>query len=82
MTTEALEALQRERPPRSALVDIQTVTIDTSLPAAQRMQDYLAQIKNPYHFLHGDSEVRIRFAPEGPDLRSRLEAYFISCKQG
>ena len=76
-----LDALQANCPAREALVDIQDVHIDTTLPIAERVQDYIAKIKNPYHFLHGGSAVHIAFAPDGADLKSRLRSYFISCKQ-
>ena len=32
------------------LVDIRTVSVDTSLPPEQRMMNYLEQVKNPYLF--------------------------------
>ena len=77
-----LETMQASRPAREALIDIQDVQIDTALPIAERAQDYIAKIKNPYYFLHGDSAVNISFAPNGADLKGRLRSYFISCKQG
>ena len=78
---DALQAAAEETPDRSQLVDISTVHIDQSLPAAQRMESYLAQIKNPYCFLCGDSVVRVRFREEGGDLKQRLKNFFISTKQ-
>jgi len=63
------------------LVDIRTVNLDPSLPAAQRVEQYLAQIKNPYHFLCGDSVVRVSFHEDGGELKDRLRNFFISCKQ-
>ena len=81
ISIEDLKALQRAQPAREELVDIQSVRIDTALPPAERVQDYIAKIKNPYHFLHGDSAVHITFAPDGPDLKTRLKSYFIACKQ-
>ena len=67
---------------RASLVDIHTIRIDKDLPAAQRAEQYLEQIKNPYCFLCGESVVRVRFDPDGGDLRNRLKNYFISCKKG
>jgi hypothetical protein len=66
---------------RSELVDIHTIIIDKKLPAAQRMEQYLAQIKNPYCFLCGDSVVRLKFHEDGGELKDRLRNFFISCKQ-
>lgn len=66
---------------RSQLVDIQTIKLDKNLPAAQRAEQYLSQIKNPHCFLCGDSVVRLKFHEEGGELKDRLRNFFISCKQ-
>ena len=66
---------------RASLADIRTVRLDKALPAAQRAEQYLEQIKNPYCFLCGESVVRLRFADDGEDLRTRLKSYFVSCKK-
>ena len=65
---------------RSTLVDIRNIHIDSSLPAAKKMQSYLEQIVNPYCFLCGDTPVRIRFASEGKTLKQSLCDYFLSLK--
>ena len=49
---------------RSTLVDIRNIHIDSSLPAAKKMQNYFEQIVNPYCFLCGDTPVKIRFVAE------------------
>ena len=65
---------------RSALVDIRNIHIDSSLPAAKKMQSYLEQIVDPYCFLCGDTPVKIRFVAEGKTLKRSLCDYFISLK--
>jgi hypothetical protein len=60
ISIETLETLQQTQSAREELVDIQSVRIDTTLPIVERLQDYLAQIKNPYHLLHGDAIVFVR----------------------
>lgn len=75
LTTQDLERMSQieiEKVGRDSLVDIKTVKVDTSLPASERMENYLIQIHNPYCFLCGDTKVRVRFEQNGPDLRSRL----------
>lgn len=67
---------------REKLVDIQTIKIDPLQSAAQRMESYLKQIKNPYCFLCGDTAVRVRFEQNGTDLTYRLKNYYISMKKG
>jgi hypothetical protein len=66
---------------RTNLVDIRTVKIDASLPAALRTERYLEQIRNPYCFLCGEAVVRIRFEPNGEDLKNRLKNYLKSLKK-
>lgn len=66
---------------KDGLVDINDVKIDQSLPAAERMENYLSQIKNPYHFLCDGSTVHLRFEEGGTDLKSRLASYFQSLKK-
>lgn len=65
---------------RSTLVDIHNIHIDSSLPAAKKMQSYLEQIVNPYCFLCGDTSVRIRFVAEDRTLKQSLRNYFLSLK--
>jgi len=84
MTLEELDALCAAADgeiDRANLVDINTVKIDQSLPAAQRAEQYLEQIRNPYCFLCGDIVVRLRFNEGGKDLKTHLKNYFISCKK-
>ena len=63
------------------LVDIRTVSVDTSLPPEQRMMDYLEKIKNPYCFRCGDAVVSIHFADKGNSLDSLLKNYFMGLKR-
>jgi len=82
MTLAALDAMRDATDiDRSQLVDIHTIKLDKNLSAVQRAEQYLEQIKNPYCFLCGESVVRIRFNPEGNDLRTHLKNYFVSCKK-
>ncbi|WP_425533940.1 DUF6870 family protein [Terrisporobacter petrolearius] len=66
---------------QSSLVGITTVNIDTSLPATERMQDYLEQIKNPYCFLCNGVPVKICFHDEAGTLERRLKNCFVSLKK-
>jgi len=62
----------------AALVDIQDVTVNTSLPKEARLLDYLEQIKNPYCFKHGKTVVKVSFADTEASLEDRLERYLLS----
>lgn len=83
LTTQQLEAMKQlelEGIDKSKLVDIKDVKIDTTLPIEQRMENYLAQIKNPYCFRYGDAAVHVRFEPGGAELRQKLKSFFIGSK--
>ena len=69
------------------LVDIRTVSVDTSLPPEQRMMNYLEQVKNPYLFRCGDAVVSVRFSAGGTvqvtgTLDGLLKNYFSGLKKG
>ncbi len=59
----------------SALKDIRDVKINTSLPAKERIQDYIRQIGNPYCYRYGKFVVKLRYTDEGATLNDRLESY-------
>ena len=65
---------------KDELVDIETVHIDPDLPPAERLLNYLEQIKNPYCFLCGDTPVKIRFVSEEKSLKQSLYNYFVNLK--
>ena len=82
MTLAALDAMRSAtETDRTQLADIHTIKIDKNLSAAQRAEQYLEQIRNPYCFRCGESVVRVRFNDDGGDLKSHLKNYFVSCKK-
>ena len=62
----------------ATLRDIRDVKINTDLPKAQRIQDYIRQIGNPYCYRHGKYVVKISFADTDVTLEERLQAYIRS----
>lgn len=60
---------------RTALVDITTVKVDTSLPREQMIADYLRQIKNPYLFLCGGVVVEIAYADTKETIEDKTEQF-------
>lgn len=46
---------------REELIDLKDVTIKTNLPVAERIRDYVEQIKNPYCYLCNGVVVKISF---------------------
>lgn len=63
------------------LVDIQSIRVDTSKPPDERIKAYLQRVKNPYHFLYGNTAVHIRFASGGSPLSQILKDYLIQFKE-
>ena len=55
------------------LVDIREVHIDENLNDADKIQDYIEKIKNPYVYKYGDYIVKLEFENEGPTLDELLE---------
>lgn len=60
------------------LADIRDVVIDPALPAEERMESYLRQIGNPYHYKCGDMTVRVAFAQTEATLEDRIRQYLLS----
>ena len=56
------------------LVDIESVKIQTSLPDAERIMDFIKQIKNPYCYLYHGMIVKISFSG-----KRRLEDCLKDC---
>lgn len=60
---------------RNSLIDISTVEIDRSLPPAERLADYIKQIKNPYCFLCNGIVVHIAYADTELTIEDKLEQF-------
>jgi lysozyme family protein len=60
---------------RESLVDIQDISIDTTLPKEERMRDFIRQVKNPYLYRYGKYVVKIAFSETDITLEQRLADY-------
>lgn len=76
-----LQRMSQTNKSKNELVQINNVRIDQSLPVPERIENYLSQIKNPYHFLHNGLTVHLSFDEDGTDLKSRIASYFQSIKK-
>lgn len=65
---------------RARLADIREIKVDEELPADEKIAQFIDEVKNPYCFLAGDVPVRIRFKPQGRDLKNILSDYFVGLK--
>ena len=61
----------------TALVDIQDVSVDPSLPREKRIAEFVRQIKNPYCFKCGKFTVRAQFASNGVSLEDCLKQILL-----
>ena len=55
------------------LVDIRDVYVAKDLPKQERINEFVRQIKDPYHFRCGQFVVTARFAEDGPTLEECLQ---------
>lgn len=81
ITMQQLKAMQSVSPltvDRSTLVDINDVTIDTTLPKAARMESFIRQIKNPYCYKCGKLIVNVNYLEQEMTLEERLISHFKS----
>ena len=65
---------------RARLADIREIKVDEELPADEKIARFIGEVKNPYCFLVGDVPIKIRFKPQGRDLKNILSDYFIGLK--
>lgn len=50
-----------ERSDISELIDLQSIQIDTSKPVAERIPEFLEQVRNPYLFKVGDVAMKVNY---------------------
>ena len=62
----------------ATLRDIEDVTVDTSLPKAERLKSYIEQIGNPYCYRHGKYVVKVSFTDTEVTLEERMLSYIRS----
>ena len=62
----------------ATLRDIRDVKVNPNLPTAQRIQDYIRQIGNPYCYRHGKYVVKISFTDTDVTLEDRMLDYIRS----
>ena len=55
------------------LVDIKTISVDSSLSKSERITEFVRQIKDPHHFKCGDFTVTVKFPEDGPSLENCLQ---------
>ena len=80
LTLQQLQALKTTTPAAIDRVDIANIKIDRNAPAAQRAEQFLQQIKNPYAFRHGNLAINLSFSPNGKPLKEAVISYLTAQK--
>ena len=60
------------------MVDISEVFVDLNLPKEQRIEDFVRQVKDPYHYACEGSSVTAQFSKTGPTLEDCLNRLLAS----
>ena len=58
---------------KSALIDLNSVKIDESLPIPERVASFISQIGNPYCFRVGDVAVKVVYKTGCPTFQQNME---------
>lgn len=74
-----LEQLKEQNPSKEELINIEKIHIDTTLPEEKRLEEFIKQIKNPYHFKSGNVSVSIGYK-DCDTLKNIVSTYFIETK--
>ena len=75
-----LKAMQNINPvliSADELVDINDVQVNKSLSKAERIAEFIRQIKNPYCFKCGDFIVKTRFSDNGLSMEDCLQSILL-----
>lgn len=76
MTLKAIESMKQvdiRHVDKGELVDLNSVHIDDTAPVAQRIDDFVKQIRNPYCFRIGDVAVKVNYQKDGPSFQQNIE---------
>lgn len=73
---EQLRTVDIRQMDKCNLVDLNSVTIDETLPIPERIESFVRQIKNPYCFRVGDVAVKVQYSANGPSFQQNMEDLF------
>lgn len=59
----------------ASLVDLRDIQIDNDKPVAERVNDFIKQVRNPYLFKVGDITVKVSYG-DGKPLSDAVAAVF------
>ena len=77
---EQLSILNTEDINTSELKELRDIKLDADLPVQERLELFLCQIGNPYHFTVDGTPVQISFSNNGKTLDEALSNYLTNRK--
>ena len=84
MNTAQLEELRQvniDTVDKTVLTELDPAKIDGAAPVADRLRQYLLQVKNPYAFRVRDVAVKIEFSSSGKSINDALSNYLSGLKE-
>jgi len=60
------------------MVDVSKVLVDLNLPKEQRIEDFVRQVKDPYHYTCEGNKVTAQFSKTGPTLEDCLMRLMVA----
>ena len=73
-----MEKLDIRTVKKESLVDLKDVKIDKSKPKSERIEEFIAQAKNPYCCICDGIIVKMKFSDQETTLEEKLKNYFSS----
>lgn len=77
MTLEEMKAVDPRSVDRLSLVQRSSVRVDGSAPPKERCRQFMAQIRNPYCYLDGQTVVKISFANTKRTFEDCIHSYLM-----
>jgi len=63
----------------TGLVDIRTISVEPSLPKPEKVNNFITQIDDPYHFKWKHLTITADFDPNGPTIEECLQGLVFPC---
>lgn len=82
MSISELANIDIEKVSKEDLVDVSCFTFDNTIPHAERVDQIISLVKNPYCFRVGNLGVKLEFPEEAPSLQEILTNFLIRQKSG
>ena len=78
---EQLRQVDIDTTNKTELIDLNNVKVDGAAPVAERLEQYLSQLKNPYAFRVGEIAVKITFSEDGKSINDAITNYLSGLKE-